>query len=209
MNIQKRHFFIHVHFFRKTSFSGGCNVDCDCVGVRGTDYVGHVCAGVIDWWALMKTNTDVAMIALVLVVLSVIALAVFSAGQVSLAAAQVNAEAAAGQLPLAAVVGGQLSGWALSSLIGIVVLAVASGLAAWARRWWVTRDGRRSAWRSGPNARWQGLEVAERAARGPRSISSDEWMRMMLMQQMMSATSQDKSRRASQQMVDDDLNIRF
>lgn len=152
----------------------------------------------------MKTQTDVAMIMLALVVAGVIALAVWSGAQVNAAAAAVNAEAAAGQVSGLALIGGQVAGWALSTVIGIVVIAIATGLVAWVRKWWQSRSlsGKRT-WRSGPNAQWQQPE------RGPRTASSDELMRVMLMQQILGGNQKSLPSQRSSLNEDDDLNLDF
>jgi hypothetical protein len=150
----------------------------------------------------MKTQTDMALIGLVLVVVAGIALAVWSAGQVDMAAAQVGAQAAAEKLPMAAVIGGQVSGWALKTLIGIAALAIATGMIAWVRQWWKGRNSKR-AWRGGPNAQWQSNE------RGPRVASSDELMRLMLMQQMAANKAGSETRAQRIMPADDKFNINF
>jgi len=150
----------------------------------------------------MKTQTDMALFGLLLAVMAVFAFGIWSAGQVDVAAAQVNAQAAAGQLPMAEVIGGQVSGWALKTIIGIVAVAIATAGVAWVRQWWKRRNGKR-AWRSGPNAQWQGQE------RGPRQVNDADLMRMMMMQQMMAANNNGKRTSSTSAPVDDDLNIDF
>lgn len=126
----------------------------------------------------MKTNTSTEILGLIAVVAVAVALAVWAGAQTAVAAAKVNAEAAASQAPALTLIGGQLAGWALNTILGIVAVALASGLVVWAKGAWKGRqEGKK--WKSGPNAQWQGQE------RGPRAASSDELMRMMLMQQMM------------------------
>lgn len=148
----------------------------------------------------MKTQTEMAMVMLVLIVAAVIALTVWSGSQVEVAAAQVNAEVATGKLPMAAMIGGEMAGWALKTLIGVIVLAIATGIAAWVRQWWKSQNSKR-AWRKGPNAKWQGQE------RAPRPISEADFMRAILYQQMM----QNSQRRQTTQTMplDDELDIDF
>jgi hypothetical protein len=149
----------------------------------------------------MKTQTEMTLIGLALVVVAVIAWAVLSAGQVDLAAAQVGAQVAAEKLPEAAVIGGQISGWALKTLLGIVAVAMATGLIAWLRQWWRKRKTDKRAWRSGPNANWQ-------TERGTRATSGDELMRMLMMQQMLANNPRRPAAQANL-LKDDDFPVEF
>jgi hypothetical protein len=148
----------------------------------------------------MKTQTEMSLMMLGLVVVIVIAYSIYSAGQVDLAASQVGATAAAEKLPEAAVIGGQVTGWALKTLLGVLGLALATGLVAWVRQWWRVRNSKR-AWRSGPNAQWQPSQE-----RGPRTMSGDEMLRLMLMQQMMGNRQKNQ---AESQRSNDDLPLKF
>jgi len=147
---------------------------------------------------MMKTDTDLMMIGLALLVMAGIAFAVLSAGQADLAAAQVGATVAAEQLPEATVIAGQLSGWALKTLLGIVAVAIGSAVVVLVRRWWKTRQGGR-AWKKGPNARWQPEQ--------PRQMSVESMMQMMMMRELMQQRGAQKNQPAMPN--DDDLGIEF
>lgn len=150
----------------------------------------------------MKTDTNLALIMLGLVVVGVIALAVWGGAQVNAAAADVNASATASEVPGLALIGGQLAGWALSAVVGVFVTAVATGIVAFARQWWKTRGSKR-AWRSGPNAQWQGQE------RTPKAISDADLMRLMMYQQMTAGQQGNAKQNVTPMPIDDDLNIKF
>ena len=147
----------------------------------------------------MKNGTEIYLIGLVCLVVAVFGWSIFSSQQVDLAAAQVGATVASGQLPMAAVIGGQVAGWALSSILGMVAVAVGAVAVAYARKLWKGRNEKR-AWRNGPNAQWQ-------QERQPRAVSDAEMLKMMMVQQMM---ANNPGKRQQQVPVDDDdLGIQF
>jgi len=148
----------------------------------------------------MKNGTEIYLIGLVCLVVAVFGWSIFSSQQVDLAAAQVGATVASGQLPMAAVISGQVTGWALSSILGMVAVAVGSVAVAYARKMWKGRNGKR-AWRNGPNAQWQ-------QERQPRPVSDAEMLKTMVYQQML-ANNPGKRQTAQQVPVDDELDIRF
>ena len=151
----------------------------------------------------MKTDTTLPLLFMVLIVAGVIVLAVWSSSAVDLAALQVNATAAGSQVPQAELVISQAAGWALSAVIGIVVTAIAAGLAAWARTQWRTWFGQNKKWKSGPNARWQQTE------RAPRQASEGEIMRMLLMQQLTQGGATRKAVQYNQTIEADDNELYF
>lgn len=146
----------------------------------------------------MKTETDMMMLGLVLLVVAGIFFAIYSGGQVDMAAAQVGATVAAEQLPEAAVVAGQLSGWALKTLLGIVGVAIGSTLIVLAQRWWKNRQAGRN-WKRGPNARWQQEQ--------PRQTSMESMLQMMMLREMMQQRS--AKNQPARPTNDDDLGIDF
>jgi hypothetical protein len=148
----------------------------------------------------MKTNTDISLVILVLVVIGAIAWSIVSSSQASMAAAQVTAEAAGEQMPMMAVIGGQVTGWAIKTIIGVVVVAIATGLVAWARQWWKGRNGKQ-AWRKGPNAKWQQQEQA------PRQATMESVIQTMLLRDLMAQRGQ--KNQPAPMPIDDELHIDF
>ena len=123
----------------------------------------------------MKNGTELPLLALLLVAALAVLFAIWSSMQVDLAAAQVNATVAQGQMPLVETITGQVSGWIVKAVLGVLALGAASALVLWVRSLLQKRPS--GQWQGGPNARWQ------REPR-PRAISEAELMRMYLMQQL-------------------------
>lgn len=145
----------------------------------------------------MKTETGLPLMALVLVLAGVIAFAVWSASAADAAALQVRAAAIGNQMPEATLIMSEVAGWALRAVLGIIVVAIASGLAYWMRsnwRQWLRGDDKR-------RARQQQVAGYER---GPRQMSEAELMRMILMQQLGTPQQRGARMRPTQPMPDND-----
>jgi len=127
----------------------------------------------------MKTGMELPLIGLVFVLGLVVLWNVWSGYQVDIAAAQVQATAVGGALTAPAMLGVEMVVKAALGLVlgGVVTAGIAQGV-AWARR--RMKTGR--AWRGGPNARWQGAQVAQPEP-GPRMPSEAQVYRAMLLNQ--------------------------
>ena len=123
----------------------------------------------------MKNGTELPLIGLVIIAALAVLYAIWSSMQVDLAAAQVNATVAQGQVPMAELVTGQISGWIVKAVIGVLAIGAATSLVMWVQSLLQKRS--TSVWQAGPNARWQ------REPR-PRTVSEGELIRMVLLQQM-------------------------
>ena len=123
----------------------------------------------------MKNGTELPLIGLVIIAALAVLFAIWNSMQVDLAAAQVNATVAQGQMPMAELVSGQISGWIVKAVIGVLAIGAATALVTWVQSLLQKRSA--GAWQAGPNARWQ------REPR-PRTVSEGELMRMVLLQQM-------------------------
>ena len=128
----------------------------------------------------MKTGMEWGLAALALALIAGMALAQLSSATVSIQTARAQASVAAGQIPEVAVIGGQVSGWAISAMLSIVGIGLATALVMFIRA--RIRMAQRQAWKSGPNARWQKSSSGGNSQ--GKSLSTDELMRLMLMREM-------------------------
>ena len=128
----------------------------------------------------MKSGMEWGLLGLILALIGAMVLAQLSSATVSIKTARAQASVAAGQIPEVAVIGGQVSGWALSAMLSILGIGLATALVMFVRA--QLRIKQRQAWKSGPNARWQ--KSSSSGTSQGKSLSTDELMRLMLMREM-------------------------
>ena len=126
----------------------------------------------------MKTGMEYPLIGVVMVVVLVGLWNAWSAMQVDLSVAALNATIAGQAAPDAMLVGGQ---WIVKAIVGTIIGGTVTAGAIWLFTWARKEirkqkaESRKSGWKPGPGAQWE---------RGPRPVSEAEVMRMALLRSM-------------------------
>ena len=127
----------------------------------------------------MKTNAGLPFVVLIFAGIAGIFWSVWSSMQVNLAVTQIEATTAEAKLSETAVIAGQVSGWALKTALGVVAVAIATGVVAFAREK-IKQSRQKKHWQPGPNAYWG----QQQAPKQPKPMSQAEIFQLWMQQQM-------------------------